>query len=330
MPLYLSEEMIGTGVWGDPYRPRGVADRFDQWSVIYLGNTGKSFLWLPNVSLDPTLTLLGSDRVDTMGLVLRTRLGNKLNLPTSSFTNTREIIAEALLTSGKGWNTLQPTRGKYQVWLNELWEERPAIGGGASATEVFSAAIDTGKWAVGPGSHFGDIQSVSGKGRATSLSTDSSLVLLTPSIGADQYAQVVITGSSAEYAGVILRGQTSGNICYGIFAEVGGNCLTYKWDSGGAQTQIGADTGTVASGSLLYGEISGSSLLAKDDGANLYTPRTDTTIASGQPGCFMYAQGDVALVEIDTWEGGDLGGGGASSPLRRVFAFQAVTRSNFR
>lgn len=116
----------------------------------------------------------------------------------------------------------------------------------------------------------------------------------------DQWVQgrFAAIGASS-YLGLILRGSTSADTCYGLFANQlsAGATLTLCRRNAGAFTSLATTTLTTAANDDWYFEIQGLTLRAKQNGGSFVSALTFTdsggsTIASGYPG--MLAGGSAA------------------------------------
>lgn len=136
---------------------------------------------------------------------------------------------------------------------------------------------------------------------------DSGAIYSAATFPADQWAQVVRTG--ADGGGVAVRGATP-RTWYSIHIEgtfgASATLLICKFIAG-VFTSISSQTVTFASGDTLYGEVQGTTLLAKKNGASLGTSATDSSIASGTAGIFGFG-GYIA----DDFAAGDFAAGGGA------------------
>jgi hypothetical protein len=124
----------------------------------------------------------------------------------------------------------------------------------------------------------------------------------------DHYSQVVMTNIT-NYSGVVVRASgTSG----------GGNCTGYLWlvqlglvyrinSAGGSFTQIDLGWPTPSIGDTVRLSVSGNLLTGTINGGSA-TSKSDPTYGSGGA-AGVYLSG-AAGAAIDTWEGGNVGGGG--------------------
>jgi len=121
----------------------------------------------------------------------------------------------------------------------------------------------------------------------------------------DQFAQIKMSALSSDN-GVTLRSNSGRNALENIGYSVmynDGNILIRKWtlDFFTNLNSVSA-TGLIVAGDILRGEISGSTITAKVNGATVLTA-TDSTYASGFVGISVKGQyGD----EVDDFQGGDL------------------------
>lgn len=146
----------------------------------------------------------------------------------------------------------------------------------------------------------------------------------------DQYAQIVeaTTSATGSFLGPAVRVATSahtGYYCVGQYAA------STDWETGkfvgGTWTAINSNLTGPSNGTTVAAKISGTSFTVEFDG----TPQasyafTDSAISSGSGGVCGY--GTSASRIMDTWEAGNLGGGGTNpkgvlglpihGPLQRV------------
>lgn len=124
--------------------------------------------------------------------------------------------------------------------------------------------------------------------------------------GDAQYSKAIWThsaGDSSNLSGVAARIHVSNITGYDI---VSNDSTAYLRTIDNATTTTTLTSGTApASGSLLRLECNGTSIASFDDGAALLST-TDSTYTSGYAGISFEQDGTVA--QIDTWEGGNLGG----------------------
>jgi len=150
MPIYLSE-YIGSGVQGDPFRPRGS----DQpgWAAIDLRADGGAtldgnglkycLLSLPVADADPRLYQLADQKGEDLTLTIRAGMAARLNA-TINYTRFDDVIADLLLRPPtNAWKPLkdQPTK-PLAIYLDGLLSPSPALRALAakSYSETWTAA----------------------------------------------------------------------------------------------------------------------------------------------------------------------------------------------
>jgi hypothetical protein len=130
----------------------------------------------------------------------------------------------------------------------------------------------------------------------------------------DQWGQCVRTGGDG--GGIMLRGSAPRTwYVVSIEGTLGASAsLLFAKFIAGVFTQIGTtQTVTFNSGDTLYGEVQGTTLLAKRNGSALGTSETDSAIASGSPGLFGFG----AFI-ADDFAAGDFGGAAAYNPIPAI------------
>lgn len=113
----------------------------------------------------------------------------------------------------------------------------------------------------------------------------------------DQYAQVVFRSA---FPGPAVRAAGTGAATDNYFTTSDGPGASIYKQVDGAFTQLTTGTGT-SNGDVLYLEVSGTSLVAKKNGA-AWMSTTDSTHASGSAGCQLFHTTGA----LDDWEGGNL------------------------
>lgn len=126
----------------------------------------------------------------------------------------------------------------------------------------------------------------------------------------DQYAQGVIVALGSTYIGVSVRCHASANTHYG-FEGNATDSYFYKYVNG-SYTQLGSTGGNFTNGQTLRIEASGTTITPKINGSTISPPgaQTDSSISSGYAG--IAGSGNNAVSRLDTWEGGNIGGGAAT------------------
>lgn len=123
----------------------------------------------------------------------------------------------------------------------------------------------------------------------------------------DQYSSIVVgTGGLDHYA--MARASGAGVI---FAAYLFGSTGMYRLVGGGSFTQISAVASGAVTTDTVRLEVSGSTLRGYKNGVQVGTDISDGTFTSGASGIFAFNSNN----DIDSWEGGNLGGGGSILPL---------------
>lgn len=201
----------------------------------------------------------------------------------------------------------------------------------ATITDDFNRTAETplsngGVWSVGVGSY----DNINTDGAQAQAAVEDSQFCVaradSPSIGNDQYAEIVLTiASNSGGGGPCVRQQASTDqAMYGVQIFIDGTHWSSArrlliFDAGGAETTLATTSDTASSGDTIRLEMSGTTLTAKKNGAG-FSPAltaTNAVIASGQPG-FMLACNSATLsnVEADNFSGGDFVAGRTTKNTR--------------
>lgn len=127
----------------------------------------------------------------------------------------------------------------------------------------------------------------------------------TGSFANDQYAEAKVaqTGSASQYLGVAVR--CSGGNFYG-FAVDGARYVVWKHLSPGGYTELAFATRAIGVGDVIRLEASGTTLIAKHNGATVVTV-TDASLSTGSPGLgALPAATSGTYTLLDDWVGDDL------------------------
>jgi hypothetical protein len=152
--------------------------------------------------------------------------------------------------------------------------------------------------------------------------TDAEAFYNAVSFPANQWAQVntlKALNATSRAVGVLLRQDTGGAVtCYRVVAKGPlGTTATVEISKlvSGTFTSLASTTTTVNQGDTLYGEIQGSTIVAKVNGT-LVLSATDTDIASGAAGIVVFVDtGTTADAILDDWFAGNFPApSGASVP----------------
>lgn len=126
-----------------------------------------------------------------------------------------------------------------------------------------------------------------------------------------QYAKVFNADGAAPNGGPATR--VASLRCYCIIATLG-DVKLYRIDGDESYSLLQTlnASGGVFDGSLLQLDSNGATHKAYQEGVQLGTDQNDATYTSGAAGWFVYGTGP----RLDTWEGGNLGGGGGDANAR--------------
>jgi hypothetical protein len=101
---------------------------------------------------------------------------------------------------------------------------------------------------------------------------------------------------------------------YVVFADPSGNTWAlYRQDAGISYNLLTNGSHTATDGDVLYVESNAGTLTVKINGSTVGTHFDNTY--TGQPGISVYSNGGVDDIGLNTWSGGDLGGGGSAFPF---------------
>lgn len=190
----------------------------------------------------------------------------------------------------------------------------------ATATDDFNRANETplsggGNWQDGPGA-YGSVNLNTNKIRAATTGADVASRYGGTTFGNDQYSQAkmaTLSGSGSRYIGVNVRIRlsTDGDSYSALYVQGSGVVELYDQSDTGSigSTLIASITSTFAVNDILKLEVIGttSNLKVYKNGSQIGTTQSDSTWTTGQPGVAFYTV-DVAQIELDDWEGGDVGG----------------------
>lgn len=326
MPVYLSP-YVGKGSKADPYRPRGSIDG-QPWSSIDLRPDstkvdGFALLSQNAIDLDPLLTKLSdqsgsSAKSDAISGSLKNSLDTKLAVSIGSVSTLEELLGDLLLNErASKWKPLRwSSRGIKECYLGGLWFR---ITGGPSnpvymdPTDNFNRDDEDpigGDWShAGAG---GTVALASNQLTGTGASGNRFIRWNADSFDNDQFSEIecVTPGSTADF-GAAARIDTGGAVTGYLAAaympeEVLGKLVT------GTYTEIfSVDTTNIVATDVLRIEAEGTTirwiLNSTEEGSV-----TDSSIASGAAGLFMYVRDMV----LDNWVGGNLAAPQAYFPYK--------------
>lgn len=137
----------------------------------------------------------------------------------------------------------------------------------------------------------------------------------TNSFTGNQFSQVTCSVFSSQQCGlgVNMSGASLAAFTgYVLFVDSVGHAWSlYRQDAGISYNPLNTGSVTPADGDIFYLENNAGTLTAKRNGSVLGTG-SDGTYTGGQPGLNVYSNGSVNVLQLNTWSGGDLGGGGAT------------------
>jgi hypothetical protein len=139
---------------------------------------------------------------------------------------------------------------------------------------------------------------------------DACARLVSPSIGADQYAQVVVRNISSGRVIPALRIQSNGDGYYPS-ADTTAVYLWVRQGNGSWYQASGSGLWTLVSGDVIRCEAEGTTIRVLKNGS-LVTSWTDTAHASGQPGMTAYGSTSASA---DDFEAGDLPAASGPTPI---------------
>jgi hypothetical protein len=168
-----------------------------------------------------------------------------------------------------------------------------------------------GNWTAESGAISGSPMSIVSNAATPSSGTNNSASFWSAnSFTANQWAECIVNGTSnsSGVAGVVLRA-SGGDNYYRVVMQPGtsgsNGAFTVAKVVSGVFTDIGggANALTIATGSLMHAEISGTTITVYINGTLVKTI-TDSSLASGSPGIAAFI--GTHPVNITNWRGGDL------------------------
>jgi hypothetical protein len=101
---------------------------------------------------------------------------------------------------------------------------------------------------------------------------------------------------------------------YVVFADASSNTWNVqRQDAGISYHPLASGSHTAADGDVLYLQNNAGVITFKINGSTVASP-SDSTYGAGQPGINIYSNGSGDDIGLNTWSGGDLGGGGSTFP----------------
>ncbi len=319
----------GSGRADDPFRPHGT-DAWADWGAIDLrpaqATHGYALVGIPEPTRLPSGVLDLGDDLSASSPTARRALGARLGVTLAG--SLRAQIVALLTEHGTGprrWKNIWPDhRGRWEIWLGGLvWRCLP-ISGGATVSSTIAGSenplSESGVWSR-PGVLVNQLKKVSGLLRPDTVPDNCMALYDTTAnggtdIGADQFCEATraIASVTGKYCGVCVRMTASGAnpACYMLRAETNSNFAMYYIDTGSNFNALGATYADVpGTTDVMRLEVSGTTLTPYINTVAKAT-RTDSNLASGQPGLFLYQ--DAEVDDITSFSAGDLSAAAAVTP----------------
>lgn len=319
--LYLAP-WIGTGTKADPFRVKG-ADGFAlPYTCLDLridptAVAGFCLLHTQNAIVEMGVAQLAAFKDDTVGLALRTSIGNQLGVTLSA--NTISGLLEELLFQDLGkWKPVMASsvrKVKEVVFGMEVWASKfhdPGPSGNVDPSDDFNRAdnADLGaNWDVMTGETGWEILGNQANCPAVALGgVDATESWNADTLSADQFSQVTLIafngGGLSQGTGAAVRCSAAARTYYRFVTndEAGVNAQIAKFVAA-ANTQLATQAVPTAVNDVLRVEAEGSTLRFKLNGAIKFQA-TDTSITSGRPGITFSSPATSSTV--DDWSSGDI------------------------
>jgi len=134
----------------------------------------------------------------------------------------------------------------------------------------------------------------------------------------DQYSQVVVSNLPNTYqqgAGARMSSSAATFYYYMVCDQGGWNDRLGKVVAGSNTNLATTPSNKANDGDVIRVECESTTITPLINGSGTNTPgaQTDSAISSGSAGPMGNGNGDSSVVQIDDWEGGDLGGGGGTA-----------------
>lgn len=167
------------------------------------------------------------------------------------------------------------------------------------------ATVSSGKWTKLSG--MADCVVVSNAIRGTGADSVDVITSWSGSTG-DQWSQATLVTTNGDDGGPTVRSDATSTF-YGVHSAGATGWGIYRVLTGGF-TRIAGYSGSADNSDVAYLEIQSTTLIMKEGGSGGTTVLTitDSNIASGKPGMWMFSTGS----RYDLWSAGDFSGGGAS------------------
>lgn len=295
MNLCLSE-YTGSGARNNPFRPKVAGHSIDLRPDCSVRD---GYALVSTEDSSGRSLKLGEWFRDTFGMRVRNRIHDRLGVDVSGV-GRFDVLAATLMLRPNGWNPLRPAGDRFEIWLGGLVWEFPLVQGGAS--DNFNRANETPLAAPWATTGYGDqLSLVSNAAKSPSNSDHASLYTAAAS-GADQYSQCSLTTVTSGIGGPAVRAITTSGGNFYFIEAVSSSASEFGKIVTGSYSDLGAGGAVLANPVRIT--AAGSTIRAyKNSTTELpSSPKTDTSIATGQPAIFLYDTGGSA----DDWSGGDL------------------------
>lgn len=200
----------------------------------------------------------------------------------------------------------------YQGVINVPFSDIPSFNLGTLALDTFQRADANpigGNWTPVVSGVFVAGQLASHNFEASASNSAVAAYWNALSWNADQWAQVTIgaCGSGSD-VGIVLRQDTGGAVTFYDLLWTGATGSTGQWFiqkrvAGATSTLATGNTPTTNVGDTILGVVIGSNLYLYWNGILIGTA-TDSTLTSGSPGIFLFANGTPDTAVISSWAGG--------------------------
>lgn len=134
----------------------------------------------------------------------------------------------------------------------------------------------------------------------------------TNTCASSQFSQVTCSTYSGQQCGVAVNfsgANLAADTGYVVFVDAFSNTWgLYRQDAGPSYHALATGSVTPVDGDVLYLENNAGTITYKRNGS-VVTSQADATYSGGQPGMNLYNNGNGHNLRLNTWSGGDLGGG---------------------
>lgn len=308
MPFFYIVPCIGDGLTrATAFRPHGHDRPGATWIDLRPDPTqvnGRYLLCLPQA--DPALRagLISSARAERFGAASRQRFRELTGVQDNEADDVPGLARAILFRPSRRPGLCRPAgwsqRGEREVWLNN---ERIAFeaGGPTDDTDIdpsdSGAGADAnpigGNWTTAPS--LNAIRRTSNTFATNSTSADCVAYWSASAAPNDQFSEVAYATAADGDAGPAARVSTVAQTLYFITAAFG--CFNFL---AGAFNQVSAATVTPANGNTVRLTCTGSTIAGSFNGAADYFSVTDTAIATGRWGMFIFND----AIRLNNWLGG--------------------------